>query len=595
MIHPHPTARVTIVGRESADIVGRVTIGREPNTVAGHVMWVPEDVEMSRAHASIEVVNGVAMAIDLGSRNGTFLSGPSGRVQVPRDYWIPVPPDAQLQIGNHWAQVQVLAGEPGPVYWAVPAAPGAGARGWLVPVLVGVVGLLGVLLAVLVVGSLASTGGGGGSSDGDERGASRDDGEVRAERAESEVDSDESVVADDQVAGVGDGRFGESARPPATAREVIAPEPVAARWTRPITGVVDSNVLVDGDVVYVSSIAAGRAVAAGVARIDGVERWSAELGTGSEIDGVGVVDGVAVIQVCGLNCDVFALDADGTQLWTAPVSERGVIVANSRLYFSRSGVIDVIDARTGAIERSVSGDFATFGAARPATQVEVSGGWELTWFDFELRPVLGPIVLETSLLPFADFDGSSLVIAGSNNRLDYWNERGEVIREVALGPLLDIEALLAVGSDLVVIEIGSGSLIGFDTSETPAIELWRNDTGLRLSEVILTDAGPVVSASFGAVGLSGVDGVEVLDARTGELISRVDPIDDITSRRVATQFGANAFVVVDRDSGTGIVEVRVTEWSSRQELWRQTFDGFVTVAQGGGLTLMSDGELTFFE
>jgi len=83
-----------VAGHVSVDIVGTIVIGRAPTPIPGEacqVLRVPSpERSISRNHVVLRIVDGDVVALDLGSSNGTRLSGP-GRSPVDVSAVRPIP------------------------------------------------------------------------------------------------------------------------------------------------------------------------------------------------------------------------------------------------------------------------------------------------------------------------------------------------------------------------------------------------------------------------------------------------------------------------------------------------------------------------
>ena len=95
-----PLATLSITGRLPIDMVGPVTIGRDPRSGHGAVVVVDDDPLVSKSHLALDVDADGFVITDLGSSNGTFLHHVGGETTVPTDSWIPVPPGSEIEFGD---------------------------------------------------------------------------------------------------------------------------------------------------------------------------------------------------------------------------------------------------------------------------------------------------------------------------------------------------------------------------------------------------------------------------------------------------------------------------------------------------------------
>jgi hypothetical protein len=614
------TATLSISGGAPVEVVGLVTIGRDPKSATGRTIEITGDPLVSKLHLALRIESGKVTVTDLGSSNGTFLHGAGSETRVPTDRWISVPPGSELEFGDQRMTVRsaeqpsaeplidadVAASKPACSVCATPLIPGArfcdtcgtpspleapGPSNWFDdsvapapdPNLSFIPEVAPEPLAVAI-----------------DRVAPAEPSFVAPQVPTSTSHgTTKKVVA--AIAGLlvlGLIAFalvrvlgGDNDDASGTSDLPELPLTIDEQWSESVRGdQIGSGVGASG--VYVASRPTDDGYTlTRLASADGNEDWEVTVDASDPVfvQLVGEYDDAVVVQSCGSgDCSVVGIDnSTGEVTWDRSSSGfSGVRDIDGRLLFFEEDSVERIDPEDGRRIERIRAD--TYVESAGST-LAVRDGDSVEVFDLELQSVFGPIDIDSGTSAFT-FTGSQ-VVAVVGNDLQFLDDDGDVVIESKIDDVFDavfdavvVESLTFVGDDNIVVE-GSDAIVSVDPIDGEADERWSVDG--ELNQVFAVDGEILMLID------KPDESGEVIDAATGDQRMEVDEFAE--EEKFVIAFGASdGLLVLAELPDSSEIEARALAWEDGDEIWAEQFDGWVSFGAGVFVEVTADGDVTLF-
>jgi FHA domain len=600
-----PFAAISISGGEPVQIVGLVTIGRDPKSAAGLTVAVDGDPLVSKSHLALDRHSDQLVITDLGSSNGTFLHHSGQETPVPTDRWIPVPDGADVEFGDQRMTIETadrraVAPAPAPApAWSDGSATEADVCTNCARPLIPGARFCDVCGTAASVNALGESG---------RHGTWNHEGQIPPIQASAPAFFDplaggpasgapasrgwakKIVAAIAVLVALGLAAFvlirvlgGDDSDASDKGGLPELPLKVDEQWAESARGEA-FGADVGASSVYVASNSTGENFTmTSFASADGDEEWEVVVDVADPYFAnlVGEYGDIVVFQSCGESCAVVGVDrSTGDIAWDRDNGDYvGAADVAGRLQLFEDRSIEVLDPSDGSRRERIRGD-SSFQSGSPNTVVR--DGDEAEVYDPDLNSVFGPVDIDTNASALS-YTGSQLIVA-VDDELQFLDESGDVVVESNLDGAV-VEGITFIANDNVIVDTGE-SIVSLDPIDGDADMRWSED-GIQRDLIPLEDGAVVLIESL--------DGpvVDVIDVDTGDRRFRIDDVAR-TDQNVVTQPGTVGVLVISEDFDESSVDAQALDWADGEEIWAERFTGRVAFGEGALVEYTVDGDVTLY-